>query len=80
MQRPIVVGHSIAGEEMTVLGTQFPTRVAGLVYREAAYDRTSASFAKWNTLAARVTEQEQLAREMLRKSAVRERNPLERTR
>jgi pimeloyl-ACP methyl ester carboxylesterase len=50
IQRPIVAGHSFAGEEMTVLGTQFPTRVAGLVYLEAAYDRTSASFAKWNTL------------------------------
>jgi non-heme chloroperoxidase len=54
IQRPIVVGHSIAGEELTVLGTQFPTRVAGLVYLEAAYDRTSASSAKWNTLYARV--------------------------
>lgn len=53
IQRPFVVGHSIAGEEMTVLGTQFPTRFAGLVYLEAAYDRTSASFAKWNSLAAR---------------------------
>jgi non-heme chloroperoxidase len=55
IQRPIVVGHSIAGEEMTVLGTQFPTRVAGLVYLEAAYDRTSASSAKWNTLFARAS-------------------------
>ena len=52
-QPPIVVGHSFAGEEMTVLGTQFPTRVAGLVYLDAAYDRTTASSAKWNTLFAR---------------------------
>ena len=50
IQRPTVVGHSFAGEEMTVLGTQFPTRVSGLVYLEAAYDRTSASSAKWNML------------------------------
>jgi non-heme chloroperoxidase len=53
IQRPMVVGHSIAGEEMTFLGAQFPARFAGLVYLEAAYDHRSASLAKWNMLAAR---------------------------
>jgi pimeloyl-ACP methyl ester carboxylesterase len=52
---PLVVGHSIAGEELTALGTQFPKRIAGLVYLEAAYDHRPASMAKWNTLAARAS-------------------------
>ena len=29
--RPIVVGHSYAGEEMHVLGAQYPMRIAALV-------------------------------------------------
>jgi non-heme chloroperoxidase len=53
IQSPILVGHSIAGEEMTFLGAHFPARFAGLVYLEAAYDHRTASLAKWNTLAAR---------------------------
>jgi pimeloyl-ACP methyl ester carboxylesterase len=53
IQSPIVVGHSIAGEEMTILGTRYPTRVACLVYLEAAYDRTTTSFARWNALATK---------------------------
>lgn len=50
--KPVLVGHSIGGEELTVLGTHHPTRVAALIYLEAAYDRTAAGFAQWNVLAA----------------------------
>jgi pimeloyl-ACP methyl ester carboxylesterase len=53
IDRPILVGHSIAGDEMTVLGIEHPNKVAGLVYLEAAYDRTAPSFATWNALAGR---------------------------
>jgi non-heme chloroperoxidase len=35
--RPILVGHSIAGEELTSIGARVPKRVAGLVYLEAGY-------------------------------------------
>jgi non-heme chloroperoxidase len=35
--RPVLVGHSIAGEELSSVGTRYPTRVAGLVYLDAAY-------------------------------------------
>jgi non-heme chloroperoxidase len=35
--RPILVGHSIAGEELTSIGARLPKRVAGLVYLEAGY-------------------------------------------
>lgn len=35
--RPVLVGHSIAGEEMSSIGSRHPDRVAGLVYLDAAY-------------------------------------------
>jgi non-heme chloroperoxidase len=37
----VLVGHSIAGEELTRFGETNPTRCAGLVYLDAAYDRTT---------------------------------------
>jgi len=35
--KPILVGHSIAGEELSSIGSRYPQRVAGLIYLEAAY-------------------------------------------
>jgi len=37
LSRPVLVGHSIAGEEMSSLGTRHPDRIAGLVYLDAGY-------------------------------------------
>jgi pimeloyl-ACP methyl ester carboxylesterase len=37
LTRPILVGHSIAGEELSSVGSRHPEKVAGLVYLEAAY-------------------------------------------
>ncbi|MGH9236753.1 MAG: alpha/beta fold hydrolase [Vicinamibacterales bacterium] len=37
--RPIVIGHSFAGEEMHVLGARYPEKIAGLVYLDAAFNR-----------------------------------------
>ncbi len=37
LNRPVLVGHSIAGEELSSVGTRHPNRVAGLVYLEAGY-------------------------------------------
>ena len=37
LNRPVLVGHSIAGEELSSVGTRHPERVAGLVYLEAGY-------------------------------------------
>ena len=34
---PILVGHSIAGQELSSIGSRRPERVAGLVYLEAGY-------------------------------------------
>jgi pimeloyl-ACP methyl ester carboxylesterase len=38
LQKPILVGHSFAGEELSSVGTRYPQRIAGLIYLEAAYD------------------------------------------
>lgn len=37
LNRPVLVGHSIAGAELSSVGTSHPDRLAGLVYLEAAY-------------------------------------------
>jgi pimeloyl-ACP methyl ester carboxylesterase len=37
LDKPILVGHSIGGEELSSIGSRFPQRVAGLVYLEAGY-------------------------------------------
>jgi non-heme chloroperoxidase len=35
--RPVLVGHSFAGEEMSSIGSRYPEKVAGLIYLDAAY-------------------------------------------
>lgn len=40
LQRPLLVGHSIAGEELSSLAARYPTRARGLVYLDAVGDRT----------------------------------------
>ena len=37
--KPVIVGHSFAGEEMHVLGARDSNKVAGLVYVDAAFNR-----------------------------------------
>jgi non-heme chloroperoxidase len=37
LNRPVLAGHSVAGEEMSSIGSRHPHKVAGLVYLEAAY-------------------------------------------
>lgn len=38
--RAVFAGHSIAGEELSTLGARHAGRVAGLIYLDAAYDRS----------------------------------------
>lgn len=38
----ILLGHSIAGEELSYIGVHYPERVQGLIYADAAYDRTGS--------------------------------------
>jgi non-heme chloroperoxidase len=40
LEQPVIIGHSIAGEELSSLAARHPTRAAGLVYLDAAGDRT----------------------------------------
>ncbi len=35
--KPLIVGHSLAGEELSSIGSRRPERVAGLVYLDAGY-------------------------------------------
>ena len=40
LRDPVLVGNQFAGEEMSWIGSRLPDRVAGLVYLDAAYDRS----------------------------------------
>jgi pimeloyl-ACP methyl ester carboxylesterase len=35
--KPVLIGHSIAGQELSSIGSRHPEKVAGLVYLDAAY-------------------------------------------
>ena len=37
LNRPVVAGHSVAGEELSSIGSRYPEKVAGLVYLDAGY-------------------------------------------
>jgi len=54
LTRPVLVGHSIAGEELSSIGSRFPGRVAGLIYLEAGY-----SYSFYNRATALDTEEMQ---------------------
>ena len=38
IDRPVLVGHSMAGEELSSVGSRFPDKVSGLIYLDAAAD------------------------------------------
>ncbi len=37
LERPILIGHSLGGEELSSVGSRHPERIAGLVYLDAGY-------------------------------------------
>lgn len=37
IEKPVLVGHSLGGEELSSIGTHHPDRVSGLIYLDAAY-------------------------------------------
>ncbi len=37
IDRPVLIGHSLAGEELSYVGSRYPEKVAGLVYLDAGY-------------------------------------------
>ena len=40
IEKAILIGHSIAGDEMTAFATIYPERVSKMIYLDAAYDRS----------------------------------------
>lgn len=49
LKRPVLIGHSIAGEELSSIGSRYPSKVAGLIYLDAGYqyalyDRSQGDF------------------------------------
>jgi non-heme chloroperoxidase len=49
LNRPVLAGHSIAGEELSSIGSRHPEKVAGLIYLDAGYpyayyDRSRGNF------------------------------------
>jgi pimeloyl-ACP methyl ester carboxylesterase len=42
--RVSLIGHSMAGDELTLFATRYPDTVAKLVYLDAAYDRTPEGY------------------------------------
>lgn len=43
VKNPVIVGHSLAGEELHVLGARHSGQIAGLVYLDAAFNRADGS-------------------------------------
>ena len=37
LKKPVLIGHSIGGEELSSIGSRYPDKVAGLVYLDAGY-------------------------------------------
>lgn len=37
LAKPLLVGHSLAGEELSSIGSRYPERIAGVVYLDAGY-------------------------------------------
>jgi non-heme chloroperoxidase len=48
--RPVLIGHSIAGDELTSLGSQHSDRLGGLVYLDAAADPTESASPEYDAL------------------------------
>ena len=48
--RPVLIGHSIAGDELTTLGFQHSERLGGLVYLDAAADPTEYASPEYEAL------------------------------
>jgi non-heme chloroperoxidase len=78
IERPVLAGHSIAGEELSSVGTRHPERIAGLIYLDAAnsyafYDRSRGDWTidlaelqrKLSRLQTRPPNSKQLAQELL---------------
>ena len=48
--QPVLIGHSIAGDELTALGAQHSDRLGGLVYLDAAANPTESATPEYEAL------------------------------
>lgn len=62
LAKPVLIGHSIAGEELSSIGSRRPDRVAGLVYLDAGYGYAYYDSTQQNTLINMYDVQRKLAR------------------
>jgi non-heme chloroperoxidase len=62
LTKPVLIGHSIAGEELSSIGSRHAERVAGLVYLDAGYAYAYYDSAQENTLLNMYDVQRKLAR------------------
>jgi non-heme chloroperoxidase len=64
LDRPILVGHSVGGEELSSIGSRYPEKVAGLVYLDAGYSYAFYNSAEGNALSDQ-TELKRLVKQAL---------------
>lgn len=50
IDRPVLVGHSVGGEELSSVGSRFPEKVSGLIYLDAGYTYAFYNSAEGNAL------------------------------
>lgn len=50
LNRPVLVGHSLAGEELSSIGSRYPEKVAGLIYLDAGYSYAFYDQSRGDTL------------------------------
>lgn len=62
LKRPVLAGHSIAGEELSSIGSRHPERVAGLIYLDAGYPYAYYDSAQANPALSISDVQHKLAR------------------
>src|SRR5579864_4773622 len=60
LKRPVLVGHSIAGEELSSVGSRHPEKVAGLIYLDAGYAYAYYDRARGNLMLDAVELQKKL--------------------
>lgn len=71
LTKPVLAGHSQAGEEMTSIGLRHPDRISGLVYLDAGYEYAaySSKFADGSTRYGVEIERNTLRRDLERLSS-----------
>ncbi len=66
LSRPVLVGHSVGGEELSSIGSRYPEKVLGLVYLDAGYSYAFYNRAEGDPLSDQ-TELKRLVEQALQK-------------